>query len=91
MKRLVFVMMVLCVCLAWTGNCAKEDTDITEDLVSYLYLCPTGISACYGVCGTTWDTSGNGTIEPSEEPNYRTCTNSCDSKCSVAFLYTLTN
>ena len=89
MKRTVS-LVVICLLLALCGGCSKENTDITEDLVTYLALCPSGIGACYQTCATTYDANGNGIVDPSEQPNYNACTGTCDGKCSTAFLLTLT-
>lgn len=88
-KRIIILVLGLFMLLA--SGCAKEKTDITEDLVSYLVLCPAGIGACYQTCATTYDANGNGVVDPSEQPNYNSCTGLCDGKCSTAFLLTLTN
>lgn len=71
------------------GNCAKDKSDGKEGLTNYLLFCPAGIQGCYQGCADRWDLDNSGHIDPVEEPDYKTCTATCDSYCSLLFLLSL--
>ncbi|MBX7057986.1 MAG: hypothetical protein K1X75_07955 [Leptospirales bacterium] len=75
-------------------GCQKDsaaDTDSGRELSLYLLACPTGPFACYESCTTQNDANGNGTIEGAETFNFNICAQSCQSRCSFAFLFYVLN
>ena len=68
----------------------KKDPDTTPQKVTlYLMLCPSGKNTCYGNCGVSNDTNGNGIVDPVELTAFESCTSYCDRYCDTSFLYFL--
>ncbi|MDH5655387.1 MAG: hypothetical protein OEZ34_05735 [Spirochaetia bacterium] len=68
-------------------SCRKDPDPLPQKISLYLLLCPTGKTGCYGNCGSVYDTSGNGIIDPVELPAFQSCTSQCDVNCDTSFLY----
>ena len=89
--RLISSLFLILAIGIGASNCGTDPDTIVEDYVKYSYLCPytDSVNGCYTNCATLHDTSGNGTIEPAEQPTYNSCTGTCDVNCSLAFLLPL--
>ncbi len=86
LAALAFVLLAL--------GCRKdsfEDTDRGREVSLYLLACPTGPFACYESCLAQNDSNGNGTIEGGESFLFDICAQTCQSRCSFAFIFYFLN
>ncbi len=94
---IAFVLLMLGVAFT-TMHCGDDPDETVENLVLFNLYCPTGLAAvqsginqplkdCYTACGTSFDTSGDGTIQPSEQVDYDACTTTCDTNCSSSAVF----
>ncbi len=81
-------MRVFLLALFLLAACQKDPDETPTKLATYILACGAGVQSCYTVCGNTYDTNRNGTIDASEYYNFKTCTGVCDANCDLTFLYT---
>ncbi len=71
-----------------TAACKQDNPNNAQiELYTFLAACPEGPFVCYENCLTQNDANGSGTIEGSETFNFNICSQTCQSKCSLAFLF----
>lgn len=87
MQRLVVPAILFALSFFFANGCSRDpDTRMKKLAVVYL-LCPTGTQGCYNNCQTANDTNHDGVITGGEFVNFNTCTATCDTNCSLSFLY----
>lgn len=86
MKRFLALIVLAAGLVSVSASCSKDPDPLGPALIKYSLLCPSGKNACYGTCGTSHDTNGNGRIDASELPEFNSCTGTCDSLCSTTAI-----
>lgn len=86
MKRLLTKVVLAAALVTVSASCAKDPDSLGPALIKYSLLCPSGKNACYGNCGSNYDTNRNGMIDASELPEFNSCTGTCNSLCDTTAI-----
>lgn len=86
LRRIVMIGVILFAAMTMTA-CTEDEDPGDRELTLYVLACPTGPFVCYNDCFVANDTDGSGTIQGSEFFTYNLCNQSCNSRCSLAFLF----